>query len=111
MKKLISIVLILFLLAGCGSDASKFKKEYESLNGKANDAGVLHKEITIPEDNPMVYATYEEVVDMLENGTGIVYFGYPECPWCRAALPVLLEAADEELMTKILYYNNKDIFY
>ena len=110
MKKIILGVLILILCAGClkTSDAAKFKKEYESLNGQANDAGVLHKEITIPEENPMIYATGEEVIDMLENGTGIVYFGFPECPWCRAALPVLLEAAEEELMTKILYYNNKE---
>ena len=110
MKKLILILFALLLLTGCvgQTDAQKFKKEYESLNGKANDAGVLHKDITIPEDNPMVYATFDEVVDMLENGTGIVYFGYPDCPWCRAALPILLEAAEEELMTKILYYNNKD---
>ena len=110
MKKLILILFALLLLTGCvgQTDAQKFKKEYESLNGQANDAGVLHKDITIPEDNPMVYATFEEVVDMLENGTGIVYFGYSECPWCRAALPVLLEAAEEELMTKILYYNNKE---
>ena len=110
MKKIMLALLMVMLCCGCvkTTDAMKFKKEYESLNGQANDAGVLHKEITIPEENPMVYATQEEVMEMLENGTGIIYFGFPECPWCRAALPVLLEAAEEELMTKILYYNNKD---
>ncbi|MBQ7891250.1 MAG: thioredoxin family protein [Erysipelotrichaceae bacterium] len=109
MKKIL-LCLMLVLLVGCTgtTDAQKFKKEYEALNGQSNDAGVLHKTIEISENNPMIYATDEEVITMLESGTGIIYFGFPDCPWCRAALPVLLEAAEEELMTKIYYLNNKE---
>ena len=102
MKKIL-LCLMLVLLVGCTgtTDAQKFKKEYEALNGQSNYAGVLHKTIEISENNPMIYATDEEVITMLESGTGIIYFGFPDCPWCRAALPVLLEAAEEELMTKV----------
>lgn len=113
MKKVIVGLLVLLALTGCvnttgESDALKFKQEYETLNGQTNDAGVLHKSVTISEENPMIYATGNDVIEMLTSGTGIIYFGYPECPWCRAALPVLLEACDEELMMKVLYYNNKE---
>ena len=45
---------------------------------------------------------------MLDEGTGAVYFGYPNCPWCRSAVPVLIEAADEVGLETIYYLNVKD---
>ena len=44
----------------------------------------------------------EEIFDILD-GTGIIYFGFPECPWCRNAVPVLLDAAEEVGIEKIYY--------
>lgn len=116
MKKVIVAFLVLVLLVGCKpevkepvlTDAQKIKEEYEALNGQANSAGVAHKTVEVAENNPLVYATGEDVITMLKEGSGIIYFGFPECPWCRAALPIFLEACEEELMTKVLYYNNKD---
>lgn len=81
------------------TDAIKFKEEYESLNSKD------YKNIDISKDNPIKYSNYEEVVEILENGTGVIYLGFPECPWCRNAVPVLLEAATETGIETIYYYN------
>jgi predicted bacteriocin transport accessory protein len=37
-----------------------------------------------------------------EKGSGILYFGYNDCPWCERAVPVLNEAALETGVT--VYY-------
>ena len=109
MKKLLCLLLCVFSLVGCtGSDASKFKKEYESLNGKENDKGRDYLEITIEKDNPIVYADIDTLLDVID-GNGIIYFGFAECPWCRNALPVLLEAAKEQKVEEIYYYDIQDI--
>lgn len=116
MKKLGKWMLCLAVVlgaAGCGkkeenADGLKFKQEYEALNGKESSSGKEYAILSIPADNPMTYASEEEVIDLLEEGTGIIYFGFPECPWCRSALPELLQAAENRQITKIWYCNNLD---
>ncbi|MDD3341648.1 MAG: hypothetical protein PHN72_05635 [Bacilli bacterium] len=87
------------------TDATKFKKEYESLNNKVDEDNKTYKKISIEEENPMVYSSAEEIVKRLQEGTSIIYLGFPECPWCRNAVPVLLESAKEEGVDKIYYFN------
>ncbi|MGN1344427.1 MAG: hypothetical protein ACI4U3_07590 [Traorella sp.] len=109
MKKLVCIFLSLFTLMACSSsDALKFKKEYESLNGKENDKGRDYVEISIPKENPMVYADIDTILEVLDSN-GVIYFGFAECPWCRNALPVLIEAAKEANVDTIYYYDIQDI--
>lgn len=91
------------------TDAIKFKDEYESLNGKTNDNGKEYLEIEIEEDNPVKYITFNELMDVLDSGTGIIYFGFPECPWCRNALPVLLDAIKDKDINEIYYFNAHDM--
>lgn len=90
------------------NDALKFKEEYESLNGVIRENGAAHRTLSIDEKNPMKYSSFEEIKDVLQNGTGVIYFGFPECPWCRAALPVILESAKEVGVDKIYYLNALD---
>lgn len=87
-------------------DERKFEKEYESLNGKYNEE-TKKKTMTIDimEDNNIKYATVNEIIELLENGTGVIYFGFPECPWCRNAVPVLIKTALEYDIDPIYYYN------
>lgn len=87
------------------TDAIKFKKEYEALNGVELDG--LDKSYTsmeLSENNPMYYATYDEVYEVLD-GTGVIYLGYPECPWCRNLVPVMIESAKKVGLGKIYYIN------
>lgn len=112
MKKLLSGFLALALLAGCSStnepqaqgDGLKFKEEYEALNGQKNSNDKEYLSMSIDANNPIVYVSNDELMDVLDD-SGIVYFGYPECPWCRNAVPVLLEAAKALQVEKIYYYN------
>lgn len=89
-------------------DAAKFKQEYESLNEVKNGERE-YKKISIPDDNRIIYATYEEIEKILTEQTGVIYFGFPECPWCRNAVPVLIDAAKELSIDKIYYFNALEI--
>lgn len=111
-KVLISVlIVIVVLLTGCNkeTDALKFKKEYESLNGVEIDGtNYKYPSVEILKDNAVKYVTSEELLEVLDEGTGAVYFGYPNCPWCRSAVPVLIEAANEVGIDNIYYLNVKD---
>ena len=57
------------------------------------------------DDNVFVYATSQEVIDLIEHGTGAVYLGFPSCPWCQAYAGYLNAAAKEAGLDKVYYYN------
>ena len=90
-------------------DSIKFKEEYESLNNKDNGYGGKYLSIEVSEDNVVKYATFDEIIDLIDNGTGVIYFGFPECPWCRNAIPSLIEASDSTGLDTIYYFNAVDI--
>ena len=52
-------------------DAIQFKEEYEALNGVTREnTDKIYTSMDLPKNNPMYYATYEEIYDVLE-GTGV----------------------------------------
>ncbi len=103
MKKRIVLIIIsaVVLLGALGvyllyynkTDAERFSSEYTKVN----------------EDNLFIYKNPKEVIDILENGTGVVYLGFPECPWCQAYASYLNEVAKEVGVDKINYLNIKKI--
>ena len=99
------IVGTMFFMTGCGNkDAQKFKNDYESINGKENASGKVHRSITIDENNPFAYATAEEIVKKIESKeTFYVYFGDKLCPWCRSVIEKSIEVAKEKNI-KTIYY-------
>ena len=87
-------------------DEKRFKDEYESLNGTTRASnGQKNKEISILDDNNIKYITIEEAFDIIDSGSGIIYFGFAACPWCRNAVPVLLNAMDSTSLDTIYYVN------
>lgn len=111
MKKNLLIVLtgilaVLLVFMVTNSDSYKFKLEYESLNGQKNESGKKYMNVKLKNTDVIEYADYDKVFDILD-GTGVIYFGFPECPWCRNAVSVLLETA-KEANVKVYYMNNLD---
>lgn len=86
---LILIISLIFL----------FKKD------KMSDAKRFAKEYDFTVNNVFVYRNLDEINKILENGTGVVYLGFPECPWCRGYIPYLNEVAINEHLDKIYYFN------
>lgn len=104
------IVIMIFTLPGCGKleieseDAVKFKEEYESLNKKTSSNDKVYRSVSIDEENPFVYITAEELIDMMDDDeTFYVYFGSKFCPWCRSVIEKAIEVAKDEGIDKIYY--------
>lgn len=73
---------------------------------KENDNILFNKEYSnVPIDNIYVYRTGEEIIKILNHGTGIVYLGFPECPWCREYVFYVNEVAKANGIDKIYYMN------
>lgn len=109
--KICVVVLIALFCIACGnkkSDAVRFKNEYESLNNKTSISEKKIKSLKISSKNPIKYSDYDEIIDVIKNKSGVIYLGYPDCPWCRTAVPVLLEAAKDYNIDTIYYLNIKD---
>ncbi|MCL1808818.1 MAG: hypothetical protein FWG42_03505 [Clostridiales bacterium] len=101
-KKLVLIIVVVFALAAAVAavlfltkppqpDALRFSKEY----------------LLMSDDNVFVYKNAKETADFLESGTGIVFMGFPTCPWCQAYV-VLLDGVAKELGVEEIFY--LDIF-
>ncbi len=86
------VVYFVFIKKDNNTDNIKFSKEYTSVS----------------KDNVFVYRSKDEIINILEHGIGIVYLGYPECPWCMAYVPLLNEIAKNEGIEKIYYYNIRE---
>ena len=92
------------------TDAVKFKQEYESLNGLVNETNEKeYLNVEIEEENPIIYKSGQEILDIMKNEDAIIYFGFAACPWCRNAVPVLLETAKELNVDKIYYVDILDM--
>ncbi|MBR2586925.1 hypothetical protein IKE71_00930 [Candidatus Saccharibacteria bacterium] len=74
------------------TDAMRFSDEYS----------------TVEVDNVFEYKTGEEISNILEHGTGVVFLGFPSCPWCQAYAKMLNDLAKEKGIEKIYYYNVHD---
>lgn len=110
MKKgiIIGIICLVVLIIGglllrphYTEDEINFKKEYEKFNNKKTAEGKKYLNVDIIKDNNIKYKTAEEVIKSLQNDTAVIYFGFPECPWCRNLVTVLLEATKEKKYSNI----------
>lgn len=73
-------------------DNVKFAKEYTKIS----------------EDNLFKYKTLEEVNKILTKGTGVVYLGFPECPWCQEYVKYIDEVSKSVGLDKVYYSNILD---
>ena len=73
------------------SDAEKFASAYTEVEA----------------DNIYKIRTAEETIKILEKGTGVVFIGFPSCPWCQAYAPMLNDLAKEHGLTEISYFDIK----
>ena len=90
-------------------DSLRFKTEYEALNRESNEDGTYkYTHLSINEDNNAVYLEYTDLIDFVNYGTGLLYFGRPACPWCRLLVPPMLEFANENGVPVYYYDIEKD---
>lgn len=119
----LGILLVIFLLSSyliytfvdseteniVTNEEIRFKEEYESLNGKYNEYSKrYYLDMEIIENSNVEYKEANEIIEILKDGTGVIYFGFPECPWCRNLVPVLVNKLSE-YNVPFYYYNAYDI--
>lgn len=122
-KRILTVLACGLLLSGC-TKASDIAKQ-------AGEETETAEPVTLTITNPVDLVVLEEHPDMSgyqwlddsdpaferislkesirmykEGGSGIVYYGRANCPWCQRAVPVLNEAAKEEGIT--VYYVDVD---
>ncbi len=111
MKKWLLALLSISVLAGCTvstSDAEVSETATtEEVTETTEEMNFSEEYTGVEEENAFVYADQTAILNMLEHGSGIVLFGFPECPFCQAYVPMLNEAAMEQGAT-VLYYNILD---
>ena len=102
---LIAIGVVGFILIrGGGNTGLVFKNDYESVNGKENAHGKIHRVVSIPSDNPFITTTSSDILKRIENKeTFYVYFGSKLCPWCRSSIEKAIEVALAHGVSKIYY--------
>lgn len=74
------------------TDAQRFAQEYP----------------LVGEENLFVYRTPAEALQILEKGVGVVYLGFPSCPWCQHYAVYLNEVAQQEGIDQIYYADIKE---
>lgn len=92
------------------TDAVKFKIEYEEFNDTVYDnTEIKYFDVNLNNNNLFKYVTGEEAVKFLKEGTGVIYFGFPQCPWCRTLVPYLDEVGKEVGISEVKYLNVLDL--
>ena len=90
MKKLTLLLISLLLLTACNEEKKplSIKEQYPEITG----------------ESMFIDASQEQVLNMLENGTGIVFFSWIDCPWCHGYIDLVNNAAIENDIN-VLYYD------
>lgn len=100
------LILFVLILTGCtdekiiSEDTKTFKEEYESLNNSGIEVNINEEDIDI--------LNFNEVKSLLTEGSGVVYFGFPSCPWCRNIVPILLDVLEDNNET-LNYVNVRNL--
>jgi putative bacteriocin transport accessory protein len=110
MKKILTCLLAVVLLAGCfnkteskkntSSDTLTITNKVSLTSTKADMKG--YKWIRNDVADFQLITLKESLRMFEEGGTGILYYGYDECAWCNRAVPELNEVAKELNLT--IYY-------
>ncbi len=69
------------------SDAARFKAAYSR----------------VANDNRFVFTSPGKVLEKFESGSGLIFLGFQQCPWCQQLAPLVDDAAKAEGLDKIYY--------
>lgn len=110
MKKIGLLLLSMsFVLFACdsGKEAETGNKNVCDVDLDCDTADMSGYENFDENDHVFLEINFDEATKLLETDdfNGIIYFGYPTCPWCIESLPIMNEVAKEKELS--IYYVNK----
>ena len=95
-KIIIVVIILLLILTGVYFLFIKDNKKEKNISDEYT---------LVSKDNVFEYKTSEEIIKILEHGTGIVFLGFKECPWCQQYAKILDDLSKEEGIDVIYYYD------
>lgn len=103
-------LVLCLLFAGCTSTPAKSDPDDEY--GCSTDDGACEPDVKDPDQEDLSEKfkeiSFDEATAFFQEGkTGLLYFGFPDCPWCRDVIPVLEQEA-EEAGQEVLYIRTRD---
>jgi thiol-disulfide isomerase/thioredoxin len=120
-EKLLVVILFLaftLVFSSCNACNSKNQTAGGPVNvqadlfaGHENDAVRFAEIYPVSRENPFIIAGFEELAAYLKWGTGIIAFGFPDCPRCRNAFPVLEKAFAKKNMGRHAGFRGKILYY
>ncbi len=103
-KFLIGLSLLL-MVSGCSSQNISSNTTTTSTTTSSSEDVVLSDIYDdLPSENQFDMMQKDDLKTFIEHGTGILYFSFPQCPWCQAYIPMLNEVLEEQ-DTRAYYYN------
>lgn len=105
---LVAFVAVLIVAAVWYATSDDRRAEEKSSSLVSSEVSFKSEYPNVAEDNRYVYATSEEIIEIFNSGDGLVFLGFPECPWCQQLAPIVDEAAKAEDLEKIYYLNIRE---
>lgn len=98
MKKLIIVLLpILIIVCACSIKVEK--------DNKGTDYNRFSKEYDISQDNPFKYAKINDILDIYEDGTGIIYFANSDDEVSIKFTGIIYKTFNDNDIKTVYYYN------
>lgn len=93
--------------ATSSNTASKsFKEYYESMNGKENASGKIHRVVNVEENNVFEIIEQDKLLDLFKSGDKFyLYVGDTKCPWCRLQIESAINVTNELNVDKVYSVN------
>lgn len=109
-ENIIGIIIgILLIVVVLGTFAKPFfvgeEETKEPIQTETEEKKFVDEYPEVGKDNVFEIKTIDEIIKILEHGTGLVFLGFPECPWCQAYVTYLNETAKENDLEKVYYFN------
>lgn len=101
---LVSLVAIWVITGAVWVWLSSQKQVHEDTKKDNATLALKQKYTELPADHKLRELTTDELLKVLDKGDGILFLGFPKCPWCQKIAPILNEAAQKENVT-VMYYD------
>lgn len=111
MKKHIWLLCFFLIIVGCSNKSKDDENNVRGCDGDdicdiSDQADMSGYETMKDADHRFVSIQMNDFLIKMENKeSGIFYFGYESCPWCKEAVPIMNEVAKEQSLN--IYYIDK----
>ena len=102
-KKFLTCLSLLLMITGCSSQQTSSVTSTSETESEEVVLSDIYSNLS--SDNQFDIMQKDDLKTFIEHGTGILYFSFPECPWCQQYVYYLNEVAKSKGLEKVYYRN------